>query len=428
MRKLGFVEDMSTGVEVARETLRNFAFEYVFRNPYSFQVPGEIGIYSERRSLVMDLPRLFLAVMVFIACVIAVAATDFLEWVFALIAVGALFAFGWMLIEWFVTRVFISDRRMYEITGFVKIKVAVIPLGKLTDMVYRQSLTGRFFRYGEVVVETAGQDQALTDIKFLRRPEVFYKVATALAIGVKWEKVTSVLELTPDIPLDQAVADRKAASRTRFEREVELAEAEAARYRGEFERLSAEYERRAAEGEYDAALGGDAAMIDHEVRMQREGNEQSRLNRERMARRSIQDRERIRRERMRMEKLGVAEIEESLDPADELRRRGAEAQLAELEHQAALAERHLEAADWSIAVDELRLARELRERSVATDRHRVEHEVAPDAEIAAWAQNRSKGKRREAELADESAVRERRQGRSIADDAKEAEEAWHRRS
>ena len=50
-----------------------------------------------------------------------------------------------------------------------------MPLGKITDMTYVRPLLGRtLFRYGHLVLESAGQAQALEEVKFLRDPDHFY--------------------------------------------------------------------------------------------------------------------------------------------------------------------------------------------------------------------------------------------------------------
>ena len=49
-----------------------------------------------------------------------------------------------------------------------------MPLVKVTDMSFQRSATGRLFGYGEFILESAGQDQALRNVPFVPYPEQLY--------------------------------------------------------------------------------------------------------------------------------------------------------------------------------------------------------------------------------------------------------------
>ncbi|WP_051274553.1 PH domain-containing protein [Cellulomonas sp. URHD0024] len=78
--------------------------------------------------------------------------------------------------EWFVT----TDRRMLLIFGLVTRKVAMMPLGKVTDMNYKRSPLGLLLGFGEFVLESAGQDQAMRSIPFVPRPNDTYREICAV--------------------------------------------------------------------------------------------------------------------------------------------------------------------------------------------------------------------------------------------------------
>jgi uncharacterized membrane protein YdbT with pleckstrin-like domain len=59
-------------------------------------------------------------------------------------------------------------------SGILTRKVGMMPLGKVTDMSFQRTLAGRLFGYGEFIVESAGQDQALRTIDFLPYPDQLY--------------------------------------------------------------------------------------------------------------------------------------------------------------------------------------------------------------------------------------------------------------
>lgn len=72
--------------------------------------------------------------------------------------------------DWFIA----TDKRLLLTYGVVKRQVAMMPLTKVTDMSYNRSLLGRFLGYGELVMESAGQDQALSDVARLPMPDQVY--------------------------------------------------------------------------------------------------------------------------------------------------------------------------------------------------------------------------------------------------------------
>lgn len=96
---------------------------------------------------------------------------DLLWWAWAVVmARTALRVVGWR-VEWFVA----TDRRMLLLTGIVTQRVAMMPLHKVTDMSYRRSVPGRLLGYGEFVLESAGQDQAMRCIAFVPSPDRSYR-------------------------------------------------------------------------------------------------------------------------------------------------------------------------------------------------------------------------------------------------------------
>lgn len=72
--------------------------------------------------------------------------------------------------EYFV----VTSQRILLATGILTRTVNMMPLGKVTDMSFRRSTMGRLLGYGEFIVESAGQDQALRRIDHLPYPEQLY--------------------------------------------------------------------------------------------------------------------------------------------------------------------------------------------------------------------------------------------------------------
>ncbi len=55
-----------------------------------------------------------------------------------------------------------------------------MPIGGVIDMTYRRTIMGRLLGYGDLVLESAGQDQALSSIEKLPKPDDFYRTVTGL--------------------------------------------------------------------------------------------------------------------------------------------------------------------------------------------------------------------------------------------------------
>jgi hypothetical protein len=81
----------------------------------------------------------------------------------------------------FYERLFITNRRLMASKGFLGAEVNSIPLTRATDIAYKRTFWGEILGYGEVKVETAGQDQALSFIDFLNRPDTFYNILIGLS-------------------------------------------------------------------------------------------------------------------------------------------------------------------------------------------------------------------------------------------------------
>jgi uncharacterized membrane protein YdbT with pleckstrin-like domain len=75
---------------------------------------------------------------------------------------------------WQSTYFAVTDLRMVLVSGFMVRKVAMMPLARVTDMSFRRSALGRLLGYGEFIVESAGEEQALRSIDFLPYPEQLY--------------------------------------------------------------------------------------------------------------------------------------------------------------------------------------------------------------------------------------------------------------
>jgi len=82
---------------------------------------------------------------------------------------------AWMFFEWRHDWFVATDQRLILAYGLITRKVAMMPLMKVTDLSYNRSPLGRLLGYGEFVLESAGQDQAMRAVTWLPSPDVLYR-------------------------------------------------------------------------------------------------------------------------------------------------------------------------------------------------------------------------------------------------------------
>ena len=93
----------------------------------------------------------------------------------------------WRWAEWRNERFVVTDKRILLFRGFVTKRVPMMPLTKVTDMTYERPILGRLLGYGTFVLESAGQDQALSRIDHVPHSDENYRKIIAEIFGVSDE-------------------------------------------------------------------------------------------------------------------------------------------------------------------------------------------------------------------------------------------------
>jgi uncharacterized membrane protein YdbT with pleckstrin-like domain len=101
------------------------------------------------------------------------------------LALVALLRFTLLIMLWWIERIVITDKRVMLAQGIIVHNVGMMPLGKVTDLTFRRTLAGRSLGYGTMVVESAGQIQALNRIDYMPQPEEIYEALSELVFGEK---------------------------------------------------------------------------------------------------------------------------------------------------------------------------------------------------------------------------------------------------
>lgn len=129
----------------------------------------------------------------------------------------------WQIGDWYFEEIVVTNRRVLLVRGIVTKKVGIMPLIKVTDLTFEQSFFGRLLGYGTFIVESAGQDQALSRIDYLARPLLRYRQVSALLFGTDMDRdPEDVGDLADDrhvtAPIPRIPPRRSRARRRRWRR------------------------------------------------------------------------------------------------------------------------------------------------------------------------------------------------------------------
>lgn len=93
---------------------------------------------------------------------------------------GLVIRAAWHWIEWYRELFLATDRRLMLVHGIITRQVDIMPMSKVTDMRYDRSVTGQILGYGVYILESAGQDQALSEINYIPDPDLHYQQISAV--------------------------------------------------------------------------------------------------------------------------------------------------------------------------------------------------------------------------------------------------------
>jgi membrane protein YdbS with pleckstrin-like domain len=103
-----------------------------------------------------------------------------------LVILGALVYYGLRVGEWWMRHFIVSTRRVLLTSGVIVRTVTLLPLRRITDLTWKETLLGQVLGYGTFRFESAGQQQALSEISFLPRADVLYRRVSALLFSSDW--------------------------------------------------------------------------------------------------------------------------------------------------------------------------------------------------------------------------------------------------
>ncbi len=155
--------------------------------PHADNVPAQVNRYllpHERQVItVHQHPAVLIKPIAFLLAALALAGwlslevahgnSDFIIGIWAAFGVVLLWTIG-KIVDWAMNYFVVTSQRMLLAQGVIVRKVNMMPLSKVTDMSFQRSAFGQLLGYGEFIVESAGQDQALSHVTYLPYPEQLY--------------------------------------------------------------------------------------------------------------------------------------------------------------------------------------------------------------------------------------------------------------
>ena len=100
-----------------------------------------------------------------------------------LVLAGALIFYALRLAEWWMRHFIVTKRRVLLTSGVIVRTVTLLPLRRITDLTWEETLGGQLLGYGTFRFESAGQDQALRHLTYVPNAQKVYQDISALLFG-----------------------------------------------------------------------------------------------------------------------------------------------------------------------------------------------------------------------------------------------------
>lgn len=112
---------------------------------------------------------------------------------------------GLRILRWWRYEIrYLTNRRIIEATGFLGLRVASLPVTRVTDLVLNRTTGGELLGYGSLRIESAGQDQSLANIPFLVQPKAFHRLAVRLATKPSTIEVNEFIDVRPSGSIERS--------------------------------------------------------------------------------------------------------------------------------------------------------------------------------------------------------------------------------
>jgi membrane protein YdbS with pleckstrin-like domain len=104
-----------------------------------------------------------------------------------LVVLLAAFAYyGLRVAEWWMRHFIVSRRRVLLTSGVIVRTVTLLPLRRITDLTWQETLLGQVLGYGTFRFESAGQDQALRHLTYMPDAQTRYREVSELLFSTDY--------------------------------------------------------------------------------------------------------------------------------------------------------------------------------------------------------------------------------------------------
>lgn len=113
-----------------------------------------------------------------------IVVTQNIDYLVAVPLVGLWFIarLGLKILRWWRYEVrYLTNRRIIEASGFLGLRVASMPVSRVTDLALNRPAMGELFGYANLRIESAGQDQSLTNMDYIVEPRQFHRIIVRLS-------------------------------------------------------------------------------------------------------------------------------------------------------------------------------------------------------------------------------------------------------
>jgi uncharacterized membrane protein YdbT with pleckstrin-like domain len=162
------------------------------RDPDEYLLPSEHRVIRVRRHWAFLAWDTFEAAALLTVCVIVSYLLPPQGWLIQnllwYVALFVVLRYAYEVLSWWVERIVVTDQRVLMTTGVFTTKVLMMPISKVTDLTFKRTVAGRMLGYGTLIVESAGQVQALNYIDYLPSAERVFDAISDLIFGSKEDR------------------------------------------------------------------------------------------------------------------------------------------------------------------------------------------------------------------------------------------------
>jgi membrane protein YdbS with pleckstrin-like domain len=100
-----------------------------------------------------------------------------------IVILASLVYYGLRVVEWWMRHFIVSRRRVLLTSGVIARTVTLLPLRRITDLTWKETVLGQVLGYGTFRFESAGQQHALSEITYLPHADQLYRQVSGLLFG-----------------------------------------------------------------------------------------------------------------------------------------------------------------------------------------------------------------------------------------------------